>query len=188
MAPSARTSKSAPRASLTRDEPETALLRGQDAADVWRSKTLLDRPGFLVRRLYQIHVALFVEECASEAITPIQYSVLAALDQLGTTDQTTLARTTGLDRTSVADVIRRLQGRALIRRMPSPDDQRMALACLTPPGRALLKRLARASARAHERTIAALSGTDRVFFLEALTKLVDGRDDRPATQDAANEE
>lgn len=173
MAPSARAPKKTSRISSLR-KSETSPARG--AADHWRSKTLLDRPGFLVRRLHQIHVALFIDACASEAITPIQYSVMAALDQLGTVDQTTLSRVTALERTSVADVVRRLQGRGLIRRTSSPNDQRMAMAGLTAQGRALLKRLSRAAARAHQRTVAALADDDRAFFLDALDRLVDAHD------------
>ena len=37
---------------------------------------LSDRPGFLVRRLHQIHLALFAEECAGLDITPVQYSIM----------------------------------------------------------------------------------------------------------------
>ena len=35
-----------------------------------------DRPGFLLPRLYRIHVALFAEECARFGVTPVQYSAL----------------------------------------------------------------------------------------------------------------
>lgn len=157
----------------------TSLVEDNHAADQWHSKSLLDRPGFLVRRLYQIHVALFVEECASAAITPIQYSVMAALDQLGTVDQTTLSRAAAMERTNVADVLLRLKSRGLVERTSSPKDQRMVMAGLTGQGRALLKKLSQASARAHRRTIADLRADDRAFLLDALQRLVDAHDGRP---------
>ena len=40
-----------------------------------------------------------------------------------------------------------------------------------------LKRLKAAAARAHERTIASLPEQEKIFFLEALTRLIDSRDD-----------
>ena len=40
---------------------------------------LEQRPGYLIRRLHQIHVALFQKECAAFEITPLQYSLLTAL-------------------------------------------------------------------------------------------------------------
>lgn len=146
--------------------------------DKWRTKTLMSRPGFLIRRLYQIHVSIFVEECAAETITPVQYSVLASLDQSGAIDQANLSRAVALDRTSVADIVTRLERRKLLKRRVSPHDRRMMLSELTNQGRALLKRLKAAAARAHERTISALPEQEKIFFLEALTRLIDSRDER----------
>ena len=40
------------------------------------------RPGYLVRRLHQIHSAIFFEECAAFGITPVQYGLThVAVDQ-----------------------------------------------------------------------------------------------------------
>jgi len=155
----------------TRSKPTTRT-------DKWRTKTLMSRPGFLIRRLYQIHVSIFVEECATETITPVQYSVLASLDQSGAIDQATLSRAVALDRTSVADIVTRLERRKLLKRRIFSDDRRMVLSELTKQGRALLKRLNAAAVRAHERTISSLPEDEKVLFLEALTRLIDSRDDR----------
>ena len=61
---------------------------GKTGAKAW---PLRQRPGFLIRRLHQIHVALFQQKCADFEITPLQYSLLSALAKRGTADQTTLA-------------------------------------------------------------------------------------------------
>ena len=50
------------------------IKQSRDSAsrgDDWHGKPLQERPGFLIRRLHQIHVALFMEECAAESITPM---------------------------------------------------------------------------------------------------------------------
>src|SRR3954453_2343984 len=52
---------------------------------------LSERPGFPARRLHQIHVSLFAELCAEFRITPLQYSLLSRLAEIGEADQTTLA-------------------------------------------------------------------------------------------------
>jgi DNA-binding MarR family transcriptional regulator len=57
----------------------------------------------------------------------------------------------------------------------------MVLSELTNQGRALLKRLKAAAARAHERTISSLPEEEKVFFLEALNRLIESRDDRQET-------
>src|SRR5712672_2457212 len=59
---------------------------------------LSQRPGFLIRRLHQIHVALFQEACGHFEVTPLQYSLLSALAARKTADQTTLAADIALDR------------------------------------------------------------------------------------------
>ncbi len=92
-----------------------------------------------------------------------------------------MSRAVALDRTSVADIVTRLERRKLLKRSVSPADRRMVLSELTNQGRALLKRLKAAAARAHERTISSLPEEEKVFFLEALNRLIESRDDRQET-------
>jgi MarR family transcriptional regulator, lower aerobic nicotinate degradation pathway regulator len=142
-------------------------------ASEWRHTTLDARPGFLIRRLHQIHVALFIEECAPEGITPVQYSILTALDQMGPSEQIALSNAVGLDRANTADVIARLAERRFIQRRGSRTDKRKKVAELTDVGRALLARLESGVERAHERTLAALPAKDRKQFMAYLVRLVD---------------
>ncbi|MDB5776528.1 MAG: MarR family transcriptional regulator [Herbaspirillum sp.] len=139
----------------------------------WRHTSLEERPGFLIRRLHQIHVALFMEECAPEGITPVQYSILTAIEQLGPSEQIALSRAVGLDRANIADVLARLTERRLIQRRVSRIDKRKKVAELTEIGRATLARLETNVARAHQRTIAALPASRRKEFISALLLLVE---------------
>ncbi len=146
-------------------------------AEEWHGKPLQERPGFLIRRLHQIHVALFMEECADENITPVQYSILSALDHMGTAEQIALSRAVGLDTTNVADVLARLERQRLVRRRVSQQDKRMKVVSLTDAGRALLKRIDGRAARAHERTLAPLKPKERERFLRDLAQLVEFNND-----------
>lgn len=139
----------------------------------WRHTALEERPGFLIRRLHQIHVALFMEECATEGITPVQYSILTAIEQLGPSEQVALSRAVGLDRANIADVLARLVERRLIQRRVSRTDKRKKVAELTDVGRATLARLESSVARAHQRTVAALPPERRKEFISALLLLVE---------------
>jgi MarR family transcriptional regulator, lower aerobic nicotinate degradation pathway regulator len=167
-------------ASLNRRKPVTEL-ESDDALKDWRHIALDARPGFLIRRLHQIHVALFVEECAPEGITPVQYSILTALEQMGPSEQIALSRAVGLDRANTADVIGRLVERRFIQRRVSKTDRRKKVAELTEIGRALLGRLETGVARAHERTIAALAPEDRKRFMGYLALLVETNNDLSRT-------
>ncbi|MEJ0095904.1 MAG: MarR family winged helix-turn-helix transcriptional regulator [Methylocella sp.] len=142
------------------------------SADDWRLRGLQERPGFLIRRLHQIHVALFTEECASENITPVQYSVLTALEQMGPSEQVALSRAVGLDRTNIADVIARLERRKFVKRRVAPKDRRTKIAALTEAGRRLLAQVEAGAARAHERTIEALPADQRERFVDQMRQLV----------------
>jgi len=138
---------------------------------------LFTRPGFLVRRLHQIHGGLFLQETSSFDITPVQYSLLTALAQHGELDQNTLAWEIGLERSSVAEVLPRLQARGLLERRQSEQDRRVKLVRLSRAGRALVKRMEPAVQRAHDRTLEALPAAERDLFMLQLIRLVEANND-----------
>jgi DNA-binding MarR family transcriptional regulator len=150
---------------------------GAHSAAVWHNKPLQERPGFLIRRLHQIHVALFMEECAGEGITPVQYSILSTLDNMGTAEQIVLSNAVGLDTTNVADVLARLERQRMVKRRVSPRDKRMKVVSLTENARALLRRVDAGAARAHARTLAALKPKARAQFMRDLVHLVETNND-----------
>jgi DNA-binding MarR family transcriptional regulator len=155
-----------------------------------RRSALLVRPGFLIRRLHQIHTALFMEETEAFNITPVQYSLMTALHEHGELDQTSLSAEIGLERTNVADVIARLQARGLLVRRPGDADRRVKLLKLTIKGHNLVRRMAGAVQRAHDRTIDHLSEPERDILMTQLIRLVDANNHQgaaPLRLDAAVE-
>lgn len=134
------------------------------------------RPGFLIRRLHQIHVALFIEECAAFDLTPVQYSLLSTLED-GAQDQVTLGTRVGIDRSTTTEVLRRLENRGLIHRHSNPEDRRRRLASLTEDGKALLRRMDAAAQRAHDRTVAPLAPQARERLLNDLAELVEANNE-----------
>ncbi len=133
---------------------------------------LWDRPGFLVRRLHQIHVAIFLDECAEENVTPVQFGLLSVLCQEPGCDQITLAEKLGIDRTNIADVIRRLERRGWLSRKVSPADRRMRVVSLTDKGGTFVGRTHIKMQRAQKRLLSPLSESDRARFVELLRRLV----------------
>jgi MarR family transcriptional regulator, lower aerobic nicotinate degradation pathway regulator len=150
-----------------------------------RSATLLtphqrpldQRPGFLARRMHQIHVALFTEKCGAYGVTPVQYSLLSALAARGTADQTTLAADIALDRTTTTGALKRLQARGLIERMVSPQDQRARACKLTVEGAALLQQMGDAAAEAHAATISVLHPDEQETLIRLMGRIVRARSD-----------
>jgi DNA-binding MarR family transcriptional regulator len=149
----------------------------EDAAPAGARLPLWSRPGYLVRRLHQIHSALFAEECRSFGITPVQYGLLTALLHYPGSDQVTLGTEMGIDRTNVADVLERLAERGLVRRERSARDRRMMLASLTPEGTRLTREMQGAMQRAQDRLLAPLPTAERPRFMAMLVALIDGNND-----------
>ncbi len=133
---------------------------------------LEQRPGYLIRRLHQIHVALFQEKCAAFEITPLQYSLLTALAARGTADQSTLAADIALDRTTTTGALKRLQSRHFVDRAVAHGDRRAQVCRLTKAGRALLRKMERSARAAHLETVADLSKADQKRFIAMMQKIV----------------
>ncbi|MDT7741495.1 MAG: MarR family transcriptional regulator, temperature-dependent positive regulator of motility, partial [Actinomycetota bacterium] len=90
-------------------------------------------------------------------------------------DQGTLAASVALDRSTMADVCRRLEDRALIRRDTAPADGRRKLLTLTPQGETLLAEVTRRVARLNMRL---MNGGDDAGELESLLATLDQLSER----------
>ena len=137
---------------------------------------LAERPGFLARRLHQIHVALFATTCAGFDVTPVQYSLMSALLLRGLADQTTLAADVALDRTTVTGALKRLHKRGLIERATSQQDRRAQSCRLTGAGAAMLADMEAPARQAHHATVAALSAEEQATLIGLLARLVASHD------------
>jgi DNA-binding MarR family transcriptional regulator len=138
---------------------------------------LASRPGFLVRRLNQIHLALFFEECKAFDITPVQYGMLTALAATPGLDQKALGLEVGLDRTNTADVVKRLEARGLVTRTPSQTDGRVKHVFITAEGKKITKAMYGDMIASQERLLAPLPESDRRQFLELLRTLVEANNE-----------
>jgi len=155
-------------------KPRAAKQSKADVIEFDPAKQVLwSRPGFLVRRLNQIHYALFFEECKSQNITPVQYGILTALSLRPWLDQTEIGAELGLDRTTTADVIKRLQERGLVERRVNPTDRRSRQALITKEGLRLMGLLQNGMMRAQRRLLEPLTPRNREIFMKLLSQLVE---------------
>ncbi|MEW6341028.1 MAG: MarR family transcriptional regulator [Paraburkholderia sp.] len=135
---------------------------------------LWQRPGFLIRRLNQIHIALFFEQCKDFTITPVQYGLLTTLSERPNLDQTSLCAEVGVDRTTMADVLRRLEQRGLVKRSPSPVDGRLKIANITPKGRKAMEEMYESMRKAQVQLLSPLSPKEQAAFVRMMMQLVEG--------------
>jgi MarR family transcriptional regulator, lower aerobic nicotinate degradation pathway regulator len=144
---------------------------------------LPQRPGFLIRRLHQIHVALFQEACGAFDITPLQYSLLSALAVRGTADQTTLASDIALDRTTTTGALKRLAARKLVERVIDRNDRRARACKLTASGAALLGKIEGSARAAHRATLGHLSKSEQAVFIALMQRIVADNANHDSTAD-----
>ena len=131
------------------------------------------RTGSLIRRLHQIHTALFAEECAAFDVTPVQYGIMSTVAQQPKLDQARLSEAAGVDRATLANVVARLEANGLIRRTPGRLDKRQKIVTLTPRGKTILSRMRSGAFRAQERTTECLSAPAKEKFLKLLNELIE---------------
>jgi len=138
---------------------------------------IADQPGHWIRRLQQIAVAVFLQEADASGITPVQFAALQSVANQPGLDQRTLAGLIGLDTSTVAGVVDRLEARGLMARNASPLDRRVRLLTLTPDGGAALAEVVPAMLRAQERILAPLPRAERREFMRMLRTLVESNNE-----------
>ena len=131
------------------------------------------RPGYLFRRMQQIAVAIFMEECGAFDLTPVQYAALVAIHAHPGIDATRLSAVIAFDRSTLGNVIERVEAKGLVERKASPDDRRIKLLYLTRSGAALLRDIVPAVDRAQARMLQPLKPADRKTLMALLGQLVD---------------
>src|ERR1700751_3476751 len=130
-------------------------------------------PGYLFRRMQQIAVAIFVEECKAFDLTPVQYAALIAIHTHPGIDATRLSAVIAFDRSTLGNVIERLETKKLIERKPSSEDKRGKLLYLTKAGATLLRDIPSSVDRAQARMLQPLKPADRKALMALLEQLVD---------------
>lgn len=90
--------------------------------------------GYLIRRAQQAHVAAWTRLVSTE-ISSVQYSILVILDRVGEASQRELCDEVDLDRSTIADLVRRMEKHGLIERRRDPGDARRNTVTLTAHGR-----------------------------------------------------
>ena len=156
----------------------SAVRRAQAKADqsAFRMRehtSLWARPGFLVRRLHQIHVSMFMEVLEEYGMTPVQYGLMSILVDMPGLDQFSVAEELGIDRANVHDVLKRLESRKLVARVVDPHNRRRKLCLASREGAELVARIYPRMQEAQKRLLAPLDEGERAMFMQLLHDLVE---------------
>jgi DNA-binding MarR family transcriptional regulator len=95
-------------------------------------------PSHLLHRVLQLALDLYTAETGPGAITQRQYAVLTAVSHNEGLTQTDLVKSTGIDRSTLADMVARMISKGLLERERSSLDARANTVSLTEAGRSEL--------------------------------------------------
>jgi DNA-binding MarR family transcriptional regulator len=129
----------------------------------------LDRsPSHLLHRALQLALDIYAEETGAGALTQRQFAVLSAVMAKEGCTQSELVRATGIDRSTLAELVARLIGKQLLARERSTLDARANTVRLTDAGRAAVLAAGPKVAEADARILALVPGAKRDAFLKTL--------------------
>ena len=145
----------------------------------------LDRsPIHLLHRVGQCASDIFQDELGAEDLTPRQYAVLVAVSQSEGLSQTQLVEKTGVDRSTLADIVRRMLKKGLLQRRRTKGDARAYAVKLTDEGRRVLKLADPLAKRVDEKILSVLPTQHRERFLQDLNAIVDALGQLPVKKAA----
>jgi DNA-binding MarR family transcriptional regulator len=133
-----------------------------------RRSALNDLASHLLHNASQRADGLFAKEVGNVDITPRQFVLLAAAAELDDPSQTDLVEATGIDRSTLADLVRRLVNKGLLQRRRSRDDARAYVVRLTSEGERVLKSARPKAMKADAALLARLSADQRAALLDVL--------------------
>jgi DNA-binding MarR family transcriptional regulator len=140
---------------------------------VHKDGSLLNRSAIhLIHRVGQCATDIFQDEARRSGLTPRQFAVLMAVAEEEGLTQTELVGRTGVDRSTLADIVARLLARGLIQRRRAKSDGRAYAIKLTAQGSKALRDCEPGAVAADSRLLDALPPAKREEFLESLDLIV----------------
>jgi DNA-binding MarR family transcriptional regulator len=137
---------------------------------------LSEAPSHLIRRCQQFYGDLYARESGSRELTKQQFTLLAALEHHDGVSQTVLVEVTGIDRSTLAEMVRRMLEKGLLSRERTEEDQRANAVAISPSGKKALRSARNASDRAERALLEALPAAERPKFVKFLAQIAQAAD------------
>jgi DNA-binding MarR family transcriptional regulator len=142
----------------------------KEASKILEQFALLSAPGHLLRRNHQRSVDIFTRHVGTD-VTRQQIGTLIALEKNPGASQRELVEATGIDKSTLKEMLGRMVKRGWVRRERDPNDSRAWTMHLTAEGLGLLiDRIDKVEASQKE-ILAPLPEQDRAIFLRYLREL-----------------
>jgi DNA-binding MarR family transcriptional regulator len=135
-----------------------------------------DQVGYLLRRAYQRHLAIFQANAGDPPLTSVQFSTLCALKDNGPQSQGELVKATSVDQGTIRGIIDRLKVRGLIAFSRDREDARKVIVSITAAGQQVLERMVPHARAVSELTMKPLNPAERMALLHTLRLLIGDAD------------
>jgi DNA-binding MarR family transcriptional regulator len=132
-----------------------------------------------MHRALQLALDVYAEELGSDGPTQRQFAVMEAVSVKEGLTQTDLVKATGIDRSTLADLVSRMTAKGLLTRERSTLDARAKAVRLSPEGQALLDAARPKVEAADRRILGLLPKGKRDGFLDLLSELASAADAAP---------
>lgn len=136
---------------------------------------------FLLRRAGQFAADLYASEIGTPGLTPRQFMVLQAVENKEGLSQTELVERTGIDRSTLADVVQRLLKKNLLQRRRTKEDARANSIRLSAAGRRALQATQPGASMADRKLLEALPTKQRKEFMNSLRQISNALDEYEAS-------
>jgi DNA-binding MarR family transcriptional regulator len=165
---STKTKKPAPKAvAKSANLPKSKLSRKPGALPPFEGSA-----SHLLHRAEQSATDIFSRIAPAGMLTPRQYAILAAIEANQGLSQTGLVESTGIDRSTLADIVRRMLDKGLVQRERTADDARAYAVHLTRKGGNVLKKMRPYADEVDRQIVEAIPAEQRQLFLNLLNHLV----------------
>jgi DNA-binding MarR family transcriptional regulator len=128
-------------------------------------------PSHLLKRAAQFASHIYMAEVGKSGLTHRQYTVLLAVDSNDGKSQTDLVKLTGIDRSTLADLVARLLAQGYLQRKRTKDDGRTNAIRITAVGKKMLKMALPGADEVDRQLLSLVPSADRRSFLDTLAVL-----------------
>jgi DNA-binding MarR family transcriptional regulator len=126
----------------------------------------------LIHRAEQCAGNIFANEAPGGILTPRQYAILEAISDNPGISQTGLVERTGIDRSTLADIVRRMLDKDLVQRQRTAEDARAYAVKLSRKGTNTLKKMRPRADAVDKQLMNAIPKQHREVFLSVLAQMV----------------
>jgi MarR family transcriptional regulator, temperature-dependent positive regulator of motility len=138
-----------------------------------KSDRLGRSPLHMLHRAGQCAGEVFHAEMQDGDLTPRQYAVLLTVAANEGISQTGLVERTGVDRSTLADIVRRMLKKGLLQRRRTKEDARAYAVKLTEEGKRMLRGAEPVTDRVDSRILEAIPAKQREQFMDNLGLIVE---------------